>query len=100
MMPAKHQLFLAHSKVLSKWCLLVMLILRKCTFFFFLFLGLQSRHMEVPWARGQIGATAASLRHSHAGSEPHLRPTPQPMAAPDPSPTEQGQGSNLCPHGS
>ena len=30
-------------------------------------------------ARGQIRATAASLRHGHsnAGSEPHLRPTPE-----------------------
>ena len=30
-------------------------------------------------ARGQIGAVAASLHHSHsnAGSEPHLQPTPQ-----------------------
>ena len=31
------------------------------------------------WARGQIGAAAAGLRHSHSHvvSEPHLRPTPQ-----------------------
>ena len=30
-------------------------------------------------ARGQIGATAAGLSHSHSnfGSEPHLLPTPQ-----------------------
>ena len=37
-------------------------------------------------ARGQIGAVAASLhhRHSNAGSEPHLQPTPQDMAMPDP----------------
>ena len=30
-------------------------------------------------ARGQIGAAAASLHHSHSntGSEPHLQPTPQ-----------------------
>ena len=30
-------------------------------------------------ARGHIGATAASLHHSHSNtrSEPHLRPTPQ-----------------------
>ena len=37
-------------------------------------------------ARGQIGATAAGLRpsHSHAGSKPHLRPTPQLTAMPDP----------------
>ena len=37
-------------------------------------------------ARGQIGATAASLHHSH--SKLHLQPTPQLMAMPDPLPTE------------
>ena len=52
-------------------------------------------------ARGLIGATAAGLRHSpsNAGSEPHLRPTPQLMAILDPGPTERGQGSNPHPHG-
>ena len=37
-------------------------------------------------ARGRIGTTAAGLHHSHsnAGSEPHLRPTPQLTATPDP----------------
>ena len=32
-------------------------------------------------ARGQFGATATCLHHSHsnAGSKPHLRPTPQLM---------------------
>ena len=37
-------------------------------------------------AWGQIGAVAASLphSHSHAGSEQHLRPTPQLVAMPDP----------------
>ena len=37
-------------------------------------------------ARGQIGATAAGLHfsHSNVGSEPHLRPTPQLTATPDP----------------
>ena len=36
-------------------------------------------------ARVQIGATAASLHHSHGnlGSEPYLRPTPR-LATPDP----------------
>ena len=39
-------------------------------------------------ARGQFGATAASLHHSHSnvGSEPCLRPTPQLMATADPRP--------------
>ena len=37
-------------------------------------------------ARGQIGAIAASLCHSHSnvGSESRLRPTPQLMATLDP----------------
>ena len=37
-------------------------------------------------ARGLIRAVAAVLRqsHSNAGSEPHLRATPQLMATPDP----------------
>ena len=37
-------------------------------------------------ARGRIGAVATGLRqsHSNAGSEPHLRPTPQLTATPDP----------------
>ena len=37
-------------------------------------------------ARGQIGAIAASLHHSHsiARSEPQLQPTPQFTAMPDP----------------
>ena len=51
--------------------------------------------------RGWIGAVATDLHHSHSnpGSEPHLWPTPQFMATPNPRPTEQGQGSNLHPHG-
>ena len=46
--------------------------------------------------RGQIGATAAGLHHSHSnvGSEPSLRPTAQLPATVDPQPTEQGQGLN------
>ena len=53
-------------------------------------------------ARGQIGATAAGLHHSHnnAGSEPHLQPTSQLTATPDRQPTEQGQGSNPRPYSS
>ena len=37
-------------------------------------------------AMGQIGTAAAGLHHSHsnAGSEPHLQPTPQLTATPDP----------------
>ena len=49
--------------------------------------------------RGRIRAAATGLRHSHAGSKPHVRPTPQLRATPDPCSTEQGQGWILCPHG-
>ena len=37
-------------------------------------------------ARGQIGAVATGLRQSHSntGSEPHLQPTPEFTAMPDP----------------
>ena len=43
-------------------------------------------------ARGQIGAAAANLHHSHSNveSEPHLQPTPQLTAMPDPPPTKPG----------
>ena len=52
-------------------------------------------------ARDGMGAIAASLYHSHSntGSKPHLWPTPQLTAMPDPLPSEQGQGSNQHPHG-
>ena len=51
--------------------------------------------------RGQTRAVATGLHHSHsnAGSKPCLQPTPQFTATTDPEPTEQGQGSNLRPHG-
>ena len=64
-------------------------------FFFFLF-----RAMPVaqggPQARGPIGAVAAGLPHSQSnvGSEPRLRPTPQPMVTPYPQLTKQGQVLN------
>ena len=48
-------------------------------FFFFVFLGLNLWHMEVPTLGGLIGAVAASLHHSHsnARSEPCMETTPQ-----------------------
>ena len=51
--------------------------------------------------RGQIGAIAASLHHSHSnsGSELCLRPTPQLAATLDSQPTEGCHGLNLHPHG-
>ena len=50
-------------------------------------------------AKGGVGDVAATLHHSHsnARSEPGLQPILQHT---DPSPTEQSQGSNLCPLGS
>ena len=74
-------------------------------FFFVCFVFLLFRAAPTAYgrsqARGQIGATAVSLCHSHgnAGSEPHLWP-PQLMAMPDRWPTEQGLGSNPYLHGS
>ena len=49
--------------------------------------------------RGWIRAVAAGLCHSNMGSEHCLQPTPRLMVMQDPRPTEQGQGSNPCPHG-
>ena len=52
-------------------------------------------------ARGQIGAVATGLHHSHsnARSKLRLRPTPQLTAMPDLQPTERGHGWNPSPHG-
>ena len=52
-------------------------------------------------ASSWIGVAAAGLHHSHsnARTKPHLWPMPQLAAMPDPYPTEQGQRSNLNPHG-
>ena len=48
-------------------------------------------------ARGQIGATDASLHHSHSnfGSEPHLQPTPQLTATLGPLNKARDQTRNL-----
>jgi len=42
--------------------------------YLFVFLGSHPWHMEIPQPRGQIGALAASPRHSQSNvrSEPHL----------------------------
>ena len=68
----------------------------------FLLFRAEPEAYESSQARGRIGTTAASLHRSHSntGSEPHLRPAPQPMATLDPQPTERGQGSSPHPHGS
>ena len=64
---------------------------------FFFFLKAAPEAYGSSQARGQNRAAAASLHHSHshARSKPHLRPTPQFTATPDPWPTERGQGSIL-----
>ena len=59
-------------------------------FFFWSFLGPLPMEYGGSQARGLIGAVTTGLYHSHSntGSEPHLRPTPQLQAMPDPQPTE------------
>ena len=80
-----------------------LLTMHKSFFFLFSFLLFRATPMAYggSQARCLIGATAASLCQSHnnTGSKPHLQPTPQPSAMPDPWPTERGQGSNPQPHG-
>ena len=55
-------------------------------FFFFCLFKAASVAYGDSQARGLIGAVAAALYHSHsnAGSQLHLRPTPQVTAMPDP----------------
>ena len=55
-------------------------------FYFFYFFRAAPSAYGGSHARGLVGATAAGLHHVHsnARSEPHLRPTPQLMATPDP----------------
>ena len=57
-----------------------------CVFSFFCFLLFRATPAAYggSQAKGPIGAIAASLLHSHIGSESHLRPTPQLTAMPDP----------------
>ena len=60
-------------------------------FFFFVFLGLQVRRMEVPKRGVELELQVpAGLRHghSHARSESHLRPTLELLATPDCDGTE------------
>ena len=79
---------------------------RQLFFFFFFFFFCPFRAAPTAYgsslARGGIGAATAGLHHSfgNTGSRPCLWHTPQLMATPDPRPTEQGQGSNPCVHGS
>ena len=56
------------------------------SFFFFLVFRAAPAAYGSSQARGWIRGTAAGLHHSHSntGSKPHLRPTPQLTATPDP----------------
>ena len=57
-------------------------------FTFWVFLGLHPRHMEVP----RLGLKSdLQLHHSHARSEPHLRPTPQLKAMLVPNPLSEAR---------
>ena len=71
-------------------------------FFFFGFLGPHSKHMEGPrlGVQSELWSLAYTTVTPTQESEPHLQPTPQLMATPDPLTNEQGQGSNPQPHGS
>ena len=53
-------------------------------YLFICFLGPHPWQYGGSQARGQIRATAASLCHNNAGSEPRLQPTQQVMTIPDP----------------
>ena len=57
--------------------------------------------MEVPWLGGESELQLPAYVTATATQDlsRHLQPTPQLPATPDPQPTEQGQGSNLQPHG-
>ena len=71
-----------------------------CLFIFVLFwqmevpwLGVESSHSWQPTPQLPAYATATAI----VGSKPHLQPTPQLKAMPDPWPTEWGQGFNPPP---
>jgi len=67
-----------------------MLSSKKILSLLIIYLFVFSRDVPVAYggsqARGLIRAVVVGLSHSHsnAGSEPHLQPTPQLMAMPDP----------------
>ena len=87
--PERHALVI-HKNLLYLWLFIIFI------FYFFVFLGPHAAYGGSQ-ARGQIGAVATGLHHSHSNtrSEPCLQ---QIMATLDPQPTEQGQGSNVNPH--
>ena len=68
-------------------------------YIFFSFYGLTCSS-GCSWARGWFRAAATGLHHSHsnAGSEPHLKPTPQ-LATLIPNPPKEARDQTLPPHG-
>ena len=70
-------------------------------FFFFGLFGATPMAYGNSQARGQIGAVAAGLHHSHsnAGSVSHLQPIPQLRTTLGHELTEQCQGLNPSSHG-
>ena len=73
-----------------QWILPSVLLMKGVLFCFLSFFRAAYEAYGDSQAMGQIGAVAAGLHHSHSkmGSKPHLRPTPQLMATPDPYPTK------------
>ena len=71
--------------VCSFGCVLV-LPRKLCFLVFFFFFRATPQHIGGSQATGLIGAVAAGLQqsHSNARSEPHLQPTPQLTATPNP----------------
>ena len=70
-------------------------------FFFFVFLGLHPWHIEVPrlGVKSELSPPAYTTATTTQDlSEPHVQPTPQLTARPDPRPAERGQGLNLRAH--
>ena len=74
------------NKIINETNTLLLLMRLFFFFSFFLFFRAISVAYGGSQVRGQIRAIAARLYHSHSntGSEPHLQPTPQLMAMPDP----------------
>ena len=69
------------------WCfacraIFIVILVLFSSFFFFLFFATPTSYGSSQ-ARGRLRTAAASLRHSSAGSEPRLWPTPQLTATPD-----------------
>ena len=78
---------------LSKDLSVLLMFLNSQIFFFFfspLFRAAPSAHGSSQ-ARGRTGATAAGLHHSNGKSEPHLWPSRQLMAMPDPDPVSKAE---------